>query len=166
MYGGLGVKAQYMYALLLSVRVLVHEHGVDPIYGVTWTLIMIQGPYKTDKSTKGEAGGGGGGVATTTWVNHQHDPGRTRFLCCRLQPCSAQHLLPRISLRPLQAGRQAGRLAGWLGLFNSCKTAASNPPARRRHQVQSRQVVDSPPVQEKVDQSGTAARPNGAAARV
>lgn len=103
MYGGLGVKAQYMYALLLSVRVLVHEHGVDPIYGVTWTLIMIQGPYKTDmdhlnKSTKGEAGGG---------LPQPHGSIPSMTLAGRAFGCTA--FTPTYQLTTL-AGRLAG---GW-----------------------------------------------------
>ena len=131
-----------MFTLLLSVRVLVHEHGVDPIYGVTWTLIMIQGPYKTDmdhlnQSTKGEAGGGlpqpHGSITSMTLAGRAFCAAG----CSRAvrSSCGHTHLLPRISY------------SNGVWAFNSCT-------CQRRQAIRHGAMPSS--VQEKMGQSGTA----------
>ena len=114
MYGGLGVKAQYMYTLLLSVRdIIVHGHEVDPNLwrhlDVDHDSGAVQNGHGSPKQ-KHERGSWWG-AATTTWVNHQHDPGRTRFRVLQVAALQCTAFTPTYQLTTL-AGRQAGWLAG------------------------------------------------------
>ena len=107
------------------------------IYGVTWTLIMIQGPHKTDMdhpSKEKER------LVAATWVSHQLALAGRAFCaagCSRAvrSSCGHTHLLPRISY------------SNGVWAFNSCT-------CQRRQAIRHGAMPSS--VQEKMGQSGTA----------